>query len=152
MINMKNYLFICTGNFYRSRFAESYFNFLCIKYNLSYRAKSAGLKPYLADEKAAEEGEISILAKNKLDALGISKDYYDKNREELTEEMLQNSDIIIAMDEDEHFSMIKNSFPNYLKKVIFYGAKDIEYCDHHIALNYIKKMIEEEVFNLFINK
>lgn len=148
---MTSFIFICTGNFYRSRFAEAYFNFLSDKFQLPAFAKSAGFKPHLADDKAAVEGEISLLAKNKLDTMGISKVYYDKKRELLEENMLKEADFIIVLDKDEHFSMMKELFPKYLEKSIFYDAKDIEFCDHNIALNYIKKMIENEIYKIFTN-
>ena len=149
---MKKYLFICTKNFYRSRFAESYFNYLSNRYEVDAMSKSAGLKIHLADEKASKEGEISLIAKNKLDSMGISSEFYSKKREKLTEKMLENSDYIIVMDEDEHFSMFLEHFPKYIKKVIFYRAKDIEHCDADITLNYIKKMIESEIYYIFTNK
>ena len=84
--------------------------------------------------------------------MGISSEFYEKKRESLTEKMLKNSDYIVAMDEDEHFSMFLKDFPKYIKKVVFYRAKDIEYCDADIALNYIKKMIESEIYYIFTNK
>src|SRR6185369_2827587 len=38
-------LFLCSGNYYRSRFAELFFNHLPAAEGLSYRADSAGLWP-----------------------------------------------------------------------------------------------------------
>src|SRR5688500_5812497 len=38
-------LFLCSGNYYRSRFAELLFNHLVAKAGLSYRADSAGHCP-----------------------------------------------------------------------------------------------------------
>ena len=37
-------LFLCTGNYYRSRFAEELFNHLAIQRGLAWRADSAGLE------------------------------------------------------------------------------------------------------------
>ncbi len=148
---MKNLLFICTGNFYRSRFAEAFFNYLCDVNNLDWRASSAGLKIHLADKKAKDEGEISIIAKNKLLSKGISKEYFDKKRSKLDEKMLKKADLIILMDKDEHFSMIKETFPNYVNKAYFYRAKDIEYCDPEIALRIIEKEIMSLIFNFYMN-
>ena len=34
----KSVLFLCTGNYYRSRFAEIYFNSVAVKMGLSWRA------------------------------------------------------------------------------------------------------------------
>ena len=40
MDGMKQVLFLCSGNYYRSRFAEHLFNWLAAKVNLSWRADS----------------------------------------------------------------------------------------------------------------
>jgi len=37
-------LFLCTGNYYRSRFAECYFRHLSAKYQLPWLADSRGLQ------------------------------------------------------------------------------------------------------------
>ena len=41
--SMKKILFLCTGNYYRSRLAEELFNHLAIKNDLPWRAWSEGL-------------------------------------------------------------------------------------------------------------
>ena len=40
---MKRVLFLCTGNYYRSRFAEILFNHLAPQHNLDWHAESSGL-------------------------------------------------------------------------------------------------------------
>lgn len=42
---MKNLLFPCTGNYYRSRFCEEYFNHQARRHGLAWRADSRGLAP-----------------------------------------------------------------------------------------------------------
>ncbi len=46
-------LFVCTGNFYRSRFAEAVFNHEAGHAGLGWRAFSRGLRPHL------NEGDLS---------------------------------------------------------------------------------------------
>jgi hypothetical protein len=41
----KTVLFLCTGNYYRSRFAEALFNSVAGKMGLPWRASSRGLAP-----------------------------------------------------------------------------------------------------------
>ena len=50
----KHVVFICTGNFYRSRFCEYLFNALAKKHGLRWRATSRGLRA----KTAANEGPI----------------------------------------------------------------------------------------------
>ncbi len=40
---MNKILFLCTGNYYRSRFAENLFNWLATKQGLDWQADSRGL-------------------------------------------------------------------------------------------------------------
>jgi len=40
---MNKILFLCTGNYYRSRFAEHLFNWLAVKQGLDWQADSRGL-------------------------------------------------------------------------------------------------------------
>ncbi|HVJ67318.1 MAG TPA: hypothetical protein VM510_05000, partial [Caulifigura sp.] len=42
---LKRVLFLCTGNYYRSRFSEELFNSLAKQHNLDWSADSAGLDP-----------------------------------------------------------------------------------------------------------
>ncbi len=57
---MKKILFLCTGNYYRSRFAEQLFNHLAIKRGLDWEANSRAL----ALEKGTKNvGAISWLTK-----------------------------------------------------------------------------------------
>ena len=44
-MNQKTVLFLCTGNYYRSRFAEMLFNHLAAERGLQWRADSRGLNP-----------------------------------------------------------------------------------------------------------
>lgn len=41
---MNTVLFLCTGNYYRSRFAEFYFRHLANQHSLNWRAESRGLQ------------------------------------------------------------------------------------------------------------
>jgi protein-tyrosine phosphatase len=44
MDGMKQVLFLCSGNYYRSRFAEHLFHWLAEKSDLPWRADSRGLR------------------------------------------------------------------------------------------------------------
>ena len=64
-------LFVCTGNFYRSRFSEYLFNALASERGLSWRATSRGLKTWTV---GAHEGPVSELAAYRLTAMGVPFD------------------------------------------------------------------------------
>ena len=64
----KTVLFLCTGNYYRSRFAEVLFNSVAGKMGLSWRASSRGL----ALERGVNNvGPMAVSAIKALEALGV---------------------------------------------------------------------------------
>src|SRR5713226_2316530 len=61
-------LFLCTGNYYRSRFAEVLFNSVAGKMSLPWRASSRGL----ALERGVHNvGPMAVVAVNALEARGL---------------------------------------------------------------------------------
>ena len=66
--NEKTVLFLCTGNYYRSRFAEALFNSAAGKMGLPWRASSRGL----ALERGVNNvGPMAATAVKALEALGV---------------------------------------------------------------------------------
>jgi hypothetical protein len=64
----KSVLFLCTGNYYRSRFAEMLFNSLAAQVGLQWRASSRGL----ALERGVNNiGSMDASAAKALQALGV---------------------------------------------------------------------------------
>src|SRR6202142_3034719 len=67
----KNVLFLCTGNYYRSRFAEILFNSVVGKMGLPWKASSKGL----ALERGVNNvGPMAVSAVKALEALGVRAD------------------------------------------------------------------------------
>src|SRR3989442_11739004 len=67
----KSILFLCTGNYYRSRFAEILFNSVAGRMGLSWRASSRGL----ALERGVNNlGPMAVSAIKALEALGVNAD------------------------------------------------------------------------------
>src|SRR5881275_1414384 len=64
----KTVLFLCTGNYYRSRFAEALFNSVAGKMGLAWKASSRGL----ALERGVNNvGPMAASAVQALEALGV---------------------------------------------------------------------------------
>ncbi|MFZ5819479.1 MAG: hypothetical protein ACOYYJ_06225 [Chloroflexota bacterium] len=61
-------LFICTGNYYRSRYAELFFNETAANMQVNWRAVSRGL----AADEGHNEGPVSAHASRRLTLRGIS--------------------------------------------------------------------------------
>src|SRR5437763_13560602 len=64
----RNVLFLCTGNYYRSRFAEVLFNSVAGKMGLPWRASSKGLA---LERGAGNVGPMAVSAVQALEALGV---------------------------------------------------------------------------------
>src|SRR5437667_743956 len=68
----KGVLFLCTGNYYRSRFAEVLFNSVAVKMGLSWKASSRGL----ALERGVNNvGPMAASAITALDGLGVLRPF-----------------------------------------------------------------------------
>lgn len=123
---MNKILFICTGNFYRSRFCEGLFNFLSRKQGLGWEAFSRGLDVQTADKASViHHGEVSKDTKAKLKELGISLGHIGQKRTPLVIADLENSDLIYAMMESEHRPMIKEQFPGWEDRVEYWNIGDM---------------------------
>ncbi|MFU8849312.1 MAG: low molecular weight phosphatase family protein, partial [Opitutales bacterium] len=70
MSEHKQILFLCTANYYRSRFSEMYFNHLAEAEGLAVRADSAALE--MAKWRSYNPGELSVHTIKALDELGIA--------------------------------------------------------------------------------
>ncbi len=66
--NLKTVVFICTGNYYRSRFSEYLFNALAEKSGLFWRATSRGLRAW---KMPIREGPLSEFAAYRLTTLQV---------------------------------------------------------------------------------
>jgi len=110
----KQILFVCTGNYYRSRFAEALFNQEARVANLHWKAMSRGLAL------VSSQHGISSLALRELKQRGVSADQCNGTPKPLTEEDLDQSDYIVLMDEAEHRAMFEKQFPGFDESKIHY--------------------------------
>jgi len=115
-------LFICTGNYYRSRFAEHLFNALAERRQLRWRAFSRGLRTWLADG----YGPISDLAVERLEQLGIPLDGEARSPVLLTEADLRTARCVVALKETEHRRMMDEQFPDWSNRIEYWHVDDID--------------------------
>ena len=101
----KQVLFVCTGNHYRSRFAEALFNQKAREAHLDWMAVSRGLRLV-----PSQQG-ISSLAQRELIQRGVPQELWKGDPKALTKEDLEASNYIVLMDEAEHRPMLEKQFP-----------------------------------------
>lgn len=113
----KKVLFLCTGNYYRSRFAEIYFNHKAKNIGWIAYSRGLGLDP-------RNEGEISMISARELSKLGISigKQPYPQ-KAELTD--LEDADMIIGLNKSEHEEMVEEKFTQFKDRVVYWNIADI---------------------------
>lgn len=127
---MKKLLFICTGNYYRSRFAEAVFNHHAEIRGLGWRAFSRGLAIHLVPNNLPLSGHtIKALAKR-----GINLRHTSETRAQICGEDFEKADCIIALKSTEHRPMISEHFPEWLEHVTFWDVDDQPHCSPDQAL------------------
>ena len=114
-------LFLCTGNYYRSRFAEILFNWLANRVNLPWQATSRGLA---LDSRNL--GYMSDYTVNRLSHLQIPIHGYQRYPQDLTVADLNSANQIIAVKETEHRPLMISRFPEWTNQVEFWEVHDID--------------------------
>ncbi len=130
-------LFICTGNFYRSRFAEAVFNHHAEQRKIRWTAFSRGLAVHLA------EGYLSTFTTDALSTRQIELRHTGLGRIQLSEEDLLQSVHRIAMDRSEHLQMMLNQFPTWADQIDYWDVSDIPYRSSIDALPEIELKVME---------
>src|ERR1700687_1255416 len=114
----KTVLFLCTGNYYRSRFAEVLFNSVAGKMGLPWKASSRGL----ALERGVHNvGPMAASAIQVLEALGVrADDAVTRLPSQVTTHDLERADRVIALKQAEHLPLLQERFPAWAEKVEFW--------------------------------
>ena len=119
---MHKLLFLCTANYYRSRFAEILFNTLASQHQLDWVAESRGL----ATEVGADNiGPISEYTITGLQSRGISVGEDLRFPIQLREQDLKQADLIVALDEQEHRPYMQRQFPDWENKIQYWHVHDL---------------------------
>jgi protein-tyrosine-phosphatase len=136
---MRNILFLCTGNYYRSRYAELLFNELAQKSGLGWRANSRGLlvKP------GVNPGPIARPSLAALASAGIEPPATDIERypAQVTEAELAGADRVIAVKEAEHRPLLAAGYPGWEERVIYCHIHDLDQATAAEALGEIEELV-----------
>src|SRR5262245_9653857 len=120
--SQKVVLFLCTGNYYRSRFAEVLFNSVAAKMGLPWKASSRGL----ALERGVNNvGPMAASAVQALEALGVQAgDAIARMPAQVTGDDLQGAALVVALKHAEHLPLLQERFPAWAEKVEFWQVDD----------------------------
>jgi len=135
-------LFVCTGNFYRSRHAEALFNWHAERHGLAARAFSRGLLTSLV---ADEPTLLSRDTERRLGELGIPLHHTGAAPTQLRPEDLARAHRTIALKRDEHHAMMLRAHPEWADRIEYWTVHDIDFLEPAHALPQIETRVLELV-------
>lgn len=139
-------LFLCTGNYYRSRFAEIYFNFSAAKFGIPASAFSRGF----GAAKARNKGPISLFTTDFLLELNIPVPPAWDFPVQLQDTDFDRANLVVALDDTEHRPMLERDFPHRLNGVRFWAFQDIQFEDPSVVLPAIQKQVDALIDELIV--
>jgi protein-tyrosine phosphatase len=118
----KQIAFLCTANYYRSRFAEHFFNWLAPQHRLPWQADSRGLQ-------VGQWGNIGPISRDtvlRLKSYGIIVPEPHREPLPLTLDDLHAFDHVVAVKEAEHRPQMKLQFPAWCDRVEYWHVDDLD--------------------------
>lgn len=141
-------LFLCTGNYYRSRFAEVLFNTFAREQGLHWEASSRGLAIELGIHNV---GPISAHAVQRLESIGIVIDTDIRFPLQVSEADLAQSDLIVALNESEHRPLLAKRYPFWLDRTEYWHIDDLDAALPEDALARIEREVKSLLEHLSHN-
>lgn len=141
--NKNTVLFLCTANYYRSRFAEFYFNALAATRDLRWQAVSRGLRLNVVDYGPIYHQTVSWLANR-----GIALPSSHRYPLPVAEDDLQAAHLIVAVKEAEHRPLVERNFPAWAERVEYWHVHDLDCALADEALPKLAAKVEELVSRL----
>ncbi len=130
-------LFLCTGNYYRSRFAEHYFNEQARLRNMDWQASSRGLQP--------SQDNLGFMSRDALDRLRVLDiDPPEPLRlpKDLQAHDLCAATVTIAVNEIEHRPLMEARFPEWTERVRYWRIFDVDVTAADTGLAAIEEAVQ----------
>ena len=137
-------LFICTGNFYRSRFAEHYFEHCCEAHGVDWIAESRGLRGW----DTGARGRMSPATVDKLRELGVPVPYVIRSPHLATPTDIEAATRIIALDGREHRPLVRQWLAKFEERIEYWDVPDVDRVDPSVALPAIVEQVDHLVAEL----
>jgi protein-tyrosine-phosphatase len=144
----KSVLFLCTGNYYRSRFAEELFNSIAARENIPWQATSRGLG---VDTPAAAVniGPISRHTIAELQRLNAWSDEAARRFPiQCSVDDLANASLVVAVKEAEHRQMLAARFPGWELKCRYWSVHDLDMATPQTALMELTQLVVDLIGEL----
>jgi len=145
MTKTSRILFLCTGNYYRSRYAEELFNHRAKLAGLKWRAFSRGLAERTSPDNV---GPMSLFALDALRAKAIAPEGSKRLPQPCMVADFESADLIIALKEAEHRPVLERRFPHVAGKVSYWHVDDIDFAAPKDALALIDRHVQDLIADL----
>ncbi len=132
-----NLLFLCTGNYYRSRFAEYYVRHKVRELGLDWSIDSRGL-----GLTTNNVGPLSPYTMAECERLGISIQPC-RLPLALSPSDLEQADWTIALKELEHRPLMQRLFPDWESRVTYWQVHDIDCATPEEALPELRRLLDK---------
>jgi protein-tyrosine phosphatase len=120
---MSRVLFLCTGNYYRSRYAEIFFNHHAVSQASPWRADSRGLMVDIFG--IFNMGSIASQTRDRLTRLAITCPTIERSPLQLEEADLATATLVVALKEAEHRDMMRQRFPAWEDRIVYWHIHDL---------------------------
>ncbi|MFL6818267.1 MAG: low molecular weight phosphatase family protein [Bradyrhizobium sp.] len=131
-------LFLCSGNYYRSRFAEELFNHQAKAEATCWRAISRGLA---LDRGTENVGPLSHLTLQALADRQITP--LERLPLACSLEDLESAAMVVAMKEAEHRLLLRERFPAWENRVSYWRVHDIDAGEASDAITSMDRLVTE---------
>jgi protein-tyrosine phosphatase len=133
-------LFLCTGNYYRSRFAEILFNHLAEQRRLAWRADSRGLARKFGPWNIGLMSPFTVQA---IIARGIPCPEPLRAAMHCFEDDLKLADLVVALKEAEHRPLLAEHFAGWEDRVEYWHVHDLDGATPDVALGEIEVLVKK---------
>jgi low molecular weight protein-tyrosine phosphatase len=130
----KRILFLCTGNYYRSRFAEIFFNWQAQLRGMFWTAESRGLAL-----DGCNYGPISRHTIERLQQQGIVSIEDQRFPLPVSEGDIAAADHIVAVKEAEHRPLFEAKFPKWRHRVEYWHVHDLDCAEPDAAMPQLER-------------
>jgi protein-tyrosine-phosphatase len=130
---MRQILFLCTGNYYRSRYAEALFNHEAARRGLGWRAFSRGLAIHLAPPDG-----LSPHTTRRLHEQGISLQHTGSAPRQASEADFRRAARVVALKETEHRPLMASLHPAWEDRTDYWEISDLDGATPDVALKAIE--------------
>jgi len=135
---MNRLLFLCSGNYYRSRYAEEVFNYKARAAMGDWRADSRGLRL-----NPNNVGPIADAVLRRLARLEVKPINAGRAPEAVREADLENAALVIAMSRLEHYPLMREMFPTYADQITYWDVEDTGRMQPDVAFRRMELLMDQ---------